>query len=78
VSTVRQLLAGSGPGGAAGGQSANAADELAVVPGTSHFLLQEKPTLCNRVMIDFLTQEPVAMVAPIRTRGAGRGVRTRD
>jgi len=40
--------------------------------------VQEKPTLCNRVMIDFLTQEPVAMVAPIRTRGAGRGVRTRD
>src|SRR5829696_3264788 len=48
------------------------------VPGISHFLVQEKPTLCNRVMIDFLTQEPVAMVAPIRTRGAGRGVRTRD
>jgi pimeloyl-ACP methyl ester carboxylesterase len=40
--------------------------ELAIVPGTSHFLLQEKPTLCNRVIIDFLTQEPVAMVTPIR------------
>jgi len=73
VSTVRQLLAGSGPGGAAGGQSANAADELAVVPGTSHFLLQEKPTLCNRVIIDFLTQEPVAMVAPIRRAAPAAG-----
>jgi len=51
---------------------------LRFVPGISHFLVQEKPTLCNRVIIDFLTQEPVAMVAPIRTRGAGRGVRTRD
>jgi pimeloyl-ACP methyl ester carboxylesterase len=40
--------------------------ELAVIPGTSHGLLVEKPTLCNRIMIDFLTQEPVTMMAPIR------------
>jgi len=40
--------------------------ELAIVPGTSHFLLQEKPTLCNRIILDFLTREPVATVAPIR------------
>ena len=40
--------------------------ELAVIPGTSHGLLVEKPALCNRIIIDFLTQEPVIMMAPIR------------
>lgn len=40
--------------------------ELAVVPGTSHFLTQEKPDLVNRIVLDFLTLEPVETVAPIR------------
>jgi pimeloyl-ACP methyl ester carboxylesterase len=40
--------------------------ELAVVPGTSHFLTQEKPELVNQLVVDFLTKEPVATVAPIR------------
>jgi pimeloyl-ACP methyl ester carboxylesterase len=40
--------------------------ELAVVPGTSHFLLQEKPALCNAIVLDFLTNEPVPTVAPMR------------
>jgi pimeloyl-ACP methyl ester carboxylesterase len=40
--------------------------ELAVVPGTSHFLLQEKPALCNRIIADFLLSGPVPTVAPIR------------
>jgi pimeloyl-ACP methyl ester carboxylesterase len=40
--------------------------ELAVVPGTSHFLTQEKPQLVNTIVLDFLTNEPVATVAPIR------------
>lgn len=40
--------------------------ELAIIPGTSHFLTQEKPDLVNRVIVDFLTKEPVATVAPIR------------
>lgn len=40
--------------------------ELAVVPGTSHFLLQEKPALVNAVLLDFLTNDPVPTVAPIR------------
>jgi pimeloyl-ACP methyl ester carboxylesterase len=40
--------------------------ELAVVPGTSHFLLQEKPELCNAIILDFLTNEPVPTVAAIR------------
>jgi pimeloyl-ACP methyl ester carboxylesterase len=40
--------------------------ELAVVPGTSHFLTQEKPHLVNAIVLDFLTNEPVPTVAPIR------------
>jgi pimeloyl-ACP methyl ester carboxylesterase len=40
--------------------------ELAVVPGTSHFLTQEKPHLVNALLLDFLTHDPVATVAPIR------------
>jgi pimeloyl-ACP methyl ester carboxylesterase len=40
--------------------------ELAIVPGTSHFLTQEKPHLVNALVLDFLTHEPVATVAPIR------------
>src|SRR4051794_11556022 len=46
--------------------------ELAIVPGTSHFLTQEKPHLVNALLLDFLTTEPVATVAPIR-RAAGPG-----
>jgi pimeloyl-ACP methyl ester carboxylesterase len=40
--------------------------ELAVVPGTSHFLLQEKPELCNAIVLDFLLNDPVQTVAAIR------------
>jgi pimeloyl-ACP methyl ester carboxylesterase len=40
--------------------------ELAIVPGTSHFLTQEKPSLVNQIVLDFLTLDPVPMVAPIR------------
>ena len=40
--------------------------ELIVVPGTSHGLLVEKPTLCNRVILDFLTTDPVPTMAPRR------------
>ena len=29
--------------------------ELAIVPGTSHFLTQEKPDLVNKMVVDFLT-----------------------
>ena len=42
------------------------AAELAVVPGTSHGLLMEKPDLCHQLITDFLTQDPVATLAPIR------------
>jgi pimeloyl-ACP methyl ester carboxylesterase len=40
--------------------------ELAIVPGTSHFLLQEKPALCNTIIVDFLTNEALPTVAPMR------------
>jgi pimeloyl-ACP methyl ester carboxylesterase len=40
--------------------------ELSVVPGTSHFLLQEKAALCNTIILDFLTNDPVPTVAPVR------------
>lgn len=40
--------------------------ELAVVPGTSHGLLVEKTELCNRIMLDFLTQDPPRTLAPRR------------
>jgi pimeloyl-ACP methyl ester carboxylesterase len=40
--------------------------ELAVVPGTSHFLTQEKPHLVNALLLDFLANEPVPTVAAIR------------
>lgn len=44
--------------------------ELAVVPGTSHGLLVEKPDLCNTMLVDFLTTDPVPTLAPIRRRTA--------
>jgi pimeloyl-ACP methyl ester carboxylesterase len=40
--------------------------ELAVVPGTSHGLLHEKPALCNKMIVDFLTTDPVPTLAPVR------------
>jgi hypothetical protein len=40
--------------------------ELAIVPGTSHFLLQEKPALRNAIVVDFLANAPVPTVSPIR------------
>ncbi len=40
--------------------------ELAVIPGTSHGLLVEKPALCNAMIIDFLANDPVPTFAPIR------------
>ncbi|MPZ13050.1 MAG: alpha/beta fold hydrolase [Chloroflexi bacterium] len=40
--------------------------ELAVVPGTSHDLLHEKPALCNAILVDFLTTDAVPTIAPVR------------
>lgn len=43
--------------------------ELAVVPGTSHTLLMEKPAACTRLVADFLTADPVPTFIPIRRAG---------
>lgn len=40
--------------------------ELAIVPGTSHGLLVEKPALCNAMLLDFFTRDAVRTFAPIR------------
>ena len=48
------------------------AAELAVVPGTSHGLLHEKPALCNRMIVDFLTTDPPPTIAPVRRASAPR------
>ena len=44
--------------------------ELAVVAGTSHGLLHEKPALCNGIIVDFLTTDPVPTIAPVRRASA--------
>ena len=45
--------------------------ELAIVPGTSHMLLMEKPSLVNQLILDFLGNEPVATMLPMRRAAAG-------
>jgi pimeloyl-ACP methyl ester carboxylesterase len=40
--------------------------ELAIVPGTSHALIIEKPELCNRIILDFLTKDAAPTFLPIR------------
>lgn len=40
--------------------------ELAIVPGTSHGLLAEKPDVCNALLLNFLLEDPVETFAPIR------------
>jgi pimeloyl-ACP methyl ester carboxylesterase len=40
--------------------------QLAIIPGTSHLLLHEKPELCTRLVIDFLTTDPTPTWMPIR------------
>jgi len=49
--------------------------ELAVVPGTSHLLLQEKPGPCTGIVADFLTGDPAPTFLPIR-RDPGRALRS--
>jgi hypothetical protein len=40
----------------------------AVVPGTSHVLILEKPDLVARLVLDFLTTDPVETRVPIRRK----------
>jgi pimeloyl-ACP methyl ester carboxylesterase len=46
------------------------AAELAVVPGTSHAVLMEKPALFNRLVLDFLEHEPIPTMLPLRRADA--------
>ena len=40
--------------------------ELAVVPGTSHAVVLEKPAVFNRTVLDFLELDAVATMLPFR------------
>jgi pimeloyl-ACP methyl ester carboxylesterase len=40
--------------------------QLAIIPGTSHLLLHEKPELCAWLVSNFLTAGPVQTWMPIR------------
>jgi pimeloyl-ACP methyl ester carboxylesterase len=42
--------------------------ELAIVHGTSHTLTLEKPALVNRLILDFLSTDPVETLIPVRRR----------
>jgi pimeloyl-ACP methyl ester carboxylesterase len=44
--------------------------ELAVVPGASHAVVIEKPELVNRIVLDFLENEPVETMMPMRRAAA--------
>lgn len=44
---------------------------LAVVPGASHGLLVEQADLCNTLIVDFLANDPVPTLAPIRRATGG-------
>jgi len=44
--------------------------QLAVVPGTSHLLLHERPRLCASLVTEFLTTDPAPTLMPLR-RGSG-------
>jgi pimeloyl-ACP methyl ester carboxylesterase len=39
--------------------------QLAIIPGTSHLLLHEKPRLCTGLVADFLTADPTPTLMPI-------------
>jgi pimeloyl-ACP methyl ester carboxylesterase len=47
--------------------------ELATVPGTSHALLMEKADLANRIIIDFLSNDPVTTMIPFRRATSEHG-----
>ena len=47
--------------------------ELAIVPGTSHAVLMEKTDLANRIILDFLGNDPVPTLMPIKRSAASGG-----
>ncbi|HEV2529984.1 MAG TPA: alpha/beta hydrolase [Thermomicrobiales bacterium] len=42
--------------------------QLAIVPGTSHALIDEKPALVAQLLADFLTNDPIETRIPVRRR----------
>jgi pimeloyl-ACP methyl ester carboxylesterase len=44
--------------------------ELAVIPGASHTVPLEKPALVNGIVLDFLANDPIPTMLPIRRAGA--------
>lgn len=44
--------------------------QLAIVPGTSHALVLEKPDVIDRLILEFLSNEPGPTMIPIRRAGA--------
>jgi pimeloyl-ACP methyl ester carboxylesterase len=40
--------------------------QLAIVPGSSHLLLHEKPEACVNLVVEFLTRNPAPTLMPIR------------
>lgn len=45
--------------------------QLAIVPGTSHALIFEKPELVNRLVLDFLENDPSPTMMPFRRAARG-------
>lgn len=45
--------------------------ELAIVPGTSHAVLMEKTELANRIILDFLSIDPVPTMMPAKRARSG-------
>jgi pimeloyl-ACP methyl ester carboxylesterase len=45
--------------------------ELAIVPGTSHALTMEKPEVVNRLILDFIQNDPSPTMMPIRRTPLG-------
>jgi pimeloyl-ACP methyl ester carboxylesterase len=45
--------------------------QLAIIPEASHAVVMEKPDLLNRLVLDFLTHEPVPTMIPIRRAASG-------
>jgi pimeloyl-ACP methyl ester carboxylesterase len=46
--------------------------QLAIVPGSSHLLLHEKPEFCVNLVVEFLTRNPVRTLMPIRRASSHR------
>ena len=47
--------------------------ELAVVPGASHTVVIEKPDVLNRIVLDFLENEPAPTMMPVRRAASPSG-----